>query len=425
MRAYILSIGDELISGLTVNTNAGWLAERLTELGIQAVEHVTVGDDLMWIVSATKEAIERVREDGVGGIVLMTGGLGPTEDDLTRQGLAAALNEELIEDPEAVLQIEAWFKSKGRIMSPSNRSQALRPRSAVCIENTDGTAPGLRVERDGVSVFVMPGVPREMREMFQRSVLPELKKKAGEVMTRTTKINTCGLGESLVGERIKDLMTRGGGGSGELLVGTTAHDGIVSVRIYATGRIEETLQMTERVRQVVLERLGEFVFSEGEQTLDREVGRLLLATKQTVAAAESCTGGLLAKCLTDLAGASGYFMRGWVTYANEAKEQELGVAKRLIETHGAVSEEVVRAMAEGARTRAETDFALAITGIAGPEGGSNEKPVGTVWIALAAKDRTLTRRYIFPGNREIIRLRAAQMALAMLRWKLLGVEGPE
>ena len=260
-----------------------------------------------------------------------------------------------------------------------------------------------------------------MRGMFGRSVLPELKERAGEVVTRMTKINTCGLGESLVGERIRDLMVRR---SGELLVGTTAHEGIVSVRIYATGRVEETMQMTERVRRVVMERLGMFVFGEGEQTLDREVGGLLLATGQTVATAESCTGGLLAKCLTDQPGASGYFMRGWVTYANEAKEQELGVAKRLIEAHGAVSEEVVRAMAEGARERAGTDFALAITGIAGPDGGSNEKPVGTVWIALAAKGGTFTRKSIFPGNRETIRLRAAQTAMTMLRWKLLGVEEP-
>jgi nicotinamide-nucleotide amidase len=259
-----------------------------------------------------------------------------------------------------------------------------------------------------------------MHEMFTRSILPAIREKTGETLTRVTKINTFGMGESILGEKIRDLMTRGANPS----VGTTVHDGIVSVRIYATGSPAQTAADTDRIRQVVQERLGSLIFGEDEATIEAATAELLKTRRFTISTAESCTGGLLAKLLTDIAGSSAYFMEGWVTYANAAKQDELGISSELIAAHGAVSELVAKAMAEGARRRSETDFGLATTGVAGPDGGSPEKPVGTVWIALAYPGGTLAQRFTFPGDRSAIRMRASQMALAMLRWHILGAKPP-
>ena len=414
MNASILSIGDELASGLTTNTNSAWLAQQLTALGINTTFHITVADQMTPIIEAIHASLEK------SDLLLITGGLGPTEDDLTRQGLAAALNEELVEDPDAVLLIEEWFKTRSRPMSASNRLQALRPLSASVIENTCGTAPGLRTTKGRTEIFVMPGVPREMQEMFNRLVLPKLQEQTGTTVTRLTKINTFGVGESILGEKIHDLMTRGANPS----VGTTVHDGIVSVRIYATGTPEFAAAETERIRGVVRERLGPLVYGEGETPLESAVADLLKDRRLTVATAESCTGGELARLFTNVPGSSIYFLRGWVTYANDAKEDELGVGPTLLQQHGAVSEEVARAMADGARRRAATDFGLSTTGVAGPDGGSTEKPVGTVWISLAHAAGTFAQRFIFPGDRAAVRSRASQMALAMLRWHILGEKPP-
>ena len=417
MRAVILSIGDELAAGLTVNTNASWLAQQLTAVGIRVDAHLTVGDALLPIVDAVRATLEQ-RPD----LLLISGGLGPTDDDLTRQALADALQEPLVEDPEAVIFLERWFAQKKRVMSPSNRLQAQRPVSAVCIENTAGTAPGLRIQKeDQPAIFVMPGVPQEMKEMFTLSILPRIQTLAdasddGRIVTLVTKINTFGIGESLVGERLKDLMVRGANPS----VGTTVHEGVVSVRIYATGTPADAQAMTDHVRLQVNERLGEMVFGENEETLETGLAGLLNAGRYTLATAESCTGGLLAKLLTDTPGSSGYFARGWVTYANDSKQDELGVPQALLAEHGAVSEEVARAMADGARKLARTDFALSTTGIAGPTGGTATKPVGLVYIALASAQGTWVREFNFPRERAAIRQRASHMAIALLRWRLLG-----
>lgn len=238
-----------------------------------------------------------------------------------------------------------------------------------------------------------------------------------------TKINTFGRGESIIGEAIRDLMLRDAG-TGNPVVGTSAHDGIVSVRIYATGRPAEATAMTEKIKRDVQSRLGPIVFGENDESLEGAVAGMLKEKRLTLATAESCTGGLLATLLTDIAGSSAYFLRGWVTYTNGAKAEELGVPPELITANGAVSEPVARAMAEGARKCAGSDFGIGITGVAGPEGGSEGKPVGTVWLALAGKEGTEVRQFIFPGDRKGVRLRAAQMALSMLRWRILGVAAP-
>lgn len=434
MNAILISIGDELTSGLTVNTNSSWLAGQLATLGIQTIAHVTVGDHLESIATAIRQACEQLEldapHDAPGGILLITGGLGPTEDDLTREGLADALQQQLTEDPDAMLHIERFFKSVNRPMSPSNRKQALRPHEASIIENTGGTAPGLRARKQQTEIFVMPGVPREMREMFANSILPALREIVETLhpasVTLAAKINTFGMGESALGEKIKDLMARKKADASPPFasVGTTVHDGIVSVRIYATGTRPQAEELTATLRTDLQTRLGALIFSDEEEPLETAVGKLLLQSRYTVATAESCTGGLIATLLTNMPGSSGYFLRGWVTYSNEAKHDELRVPQELIQRHGAVSEEVVRAMAAGAKHAAETDFALATTGIAGPDGGSPEKPVGTVWMALASPTGVEARKFIFPGTRQQIRLRAAQMSLAFLRWKLMGIAPP-
>ena len=448
MNAILLSIGDELVSGLTVNTNSAYLAEQLATLGIRTTAHITVGDELSAAAVAIREACEQLEFERTalappghkpGSVLIITGGLGPTEDDITRRALADALNQELVEDPDAMVQIERFFKMVNRPMSPSNRLQALRPHEATVLENLSGTAPGLHAKKDLIDIFVLPGVPREMREMFSAQVMPLLVKKIAilgdnPTVTRTLKINTFGRGESIVGEKIQDLMAREI--SPDILpavvktvVGTTVQDGIVSVRLYATGEPAQVDEALGRLRQVVYERLGALIFSEGEVSLEAAVAQLLRESKHTLATAESCTGGLLATLLTNTPGSSAYFLRGWVTYANTAKRDDLAIPAELIAKHGAVSEEVARAMAQSARKFAESDFALATTGIAGPAGGTPGKPVGTAWIALAsptdsAATPTFTQKYTFPGNRLQIRLRVAQMALALLRWRLLGVAVP-
>lgn len=412
MNATIVSVGDELVSGQTVNTNATWLSAQLAELGIVTSAHVTVGDALELIVPAIQQAA------ATSDVVLISGGLGPTEDDLTREAVAAALGEDLVADEEARKHLEAFFRRIKRPMTESNVKQAMRPKSAGCLENPQGTAPGLRTRIGKAEVFVMPGVPREMKAMFQTSIAPALGRHAGDQVVRVAKISTFGLGESLVGEKIKDLMVRGGNPA----VGTTVHDGIVSVRIYARGTAVAAAEMIASMSQTVRDRLGPIIFGEGDETLDSVVGRMLLEQKRTIATAESCTAGLLANMLTEAPGASAYFMRGWVTYSNQAKADELEISGELIGRHGAVSAEVATAMAEGACRLAGTEMGVGITGIAGPTGGTVEKPVGLVYIALAGSRRTVVKRTIFPGSRAQVRLRAAQMALSMIRWELMGVD---
>lgn len=426
MKAIVLSVGDELVSGLTVNTNSAWISQQLTAIGIKTSAHITVDDELGAISAAIKSACAGLSgtrgKAGEGDVLLISGGLGPTADDLTRDALAAALGDPLVEDAAALADLEAFFRARNRPMTLSNRVQALRPASAQCLTNTCGTALGLAAQLGATRIFVMPGVPREMKEMFTRSILPEIAGAGEEVgggrVTLACKINTFGLGESALGELIKDLMVRGANPT----VGTTVHEGIVSVRIYATGTRTEALAMTQRIREQVYQRLGVWVYGENDETLELVVNQLLQAQQKTLVTAESCTGGLLAQLVTAVPGASASFLRGWVTYANQAKIEDLQVPPELIAAHGAVSEAVARAMAQNARLKAGADLALATTGIAGPEGGTALKPVGTVWIALADARGVSAMGPIFPGTREQIRLRAAQMALAVLRWHLLGVD---
>jgi nicotinamide-nucleotide amidase len=418
MNAITLSIGDELVLGQTVDTNSAWLSRELAALGCDVSAHVTVEDDQQAIASAITDATQRC------DLLLISGGLGPTKDDLTRQALAVVLNQPLELSESWLRQMEKIFQRLGRVMAESNRAQALIPRGARMLGNTQGTAAG--IDADFISsgssrpcrIFAMPGVPAEMHAMFQRAVAPELASAGGGKVIRSRTLHTFGLGESTIGERLGELMNRSRNPS----VGTTVSGGGVSLRI--TSRASNRPETEEKLAATIAECnrvLGDLIYGSDEQTLPTVVAELLTrGTVLRVSTAESCTGGLLAKMLTDVPGSSRYFQRGWITYSNEAKSEMLGVPADVISSHGAVSEEVVRAMADGARGRSDADFSVAISGVAGPDGGTPAKPVGMVCIGLAHPAGVTVRTFKFPGDREMIRDRSAKMALTLLRYQLLG-----
>ncbi len=414
MNAHILAIGTELTLGQAVDTNSAWLAQQLAGIGIHTTRHVTVGDDLADITAEIRESAEAAE------LVLITGGLGPTPDDLTRDALAAAMGVELAFHAESFEQIAAYFRSRNRRMHERNRVQAMIPLGATPIENTRGTAPGLRARLGRANIFVMPGVPAEMKVMFERDLLPYLRERGGAVgviVQRT--LRSFGMAESEIGEKIADLMQRGRNPA----VGTSAADLVITIRINADGPTAEAAKaLAERDAAAVRERLGSYIFGEDDDRLETAVARLLIERRRTVSTAESCTGGLIAKRLTDIPGSSASFVQGFVTYANEAKTRLIGVPERLIAAHGAVSREVAGTMAEGCRRVSGTDYALAVTGIAGPTGGTPEKPVGLVYVALATPERTIVRELRVGENlsRWEIRDRAAKGAVNMLRLELVG-----
>jgi len=423
MRANILSVGNELVTGQVIDTNAAHIAGMLARHGVAVAEHCTVNDE----VAPIRDAI--VRLAGQCEVLVVTGGLGPTRDDLTRQGLAEAMGVDLFTDPQCLRDIEEHFRRRGWPMAESNRRQALMPRGAEALRNAVGTAPGMAARVGGCQVFVLPGVPGEMRHMLAEHVEPRLPGGGAVIVHRS--VHTFGLGESGVGAKIADLMDR----DANPTVGTTASAGMVSIRITARGDgAEHAEALAGGVIDEVTARLGELVVGADDQTMGAVVGRLLVERGATLAAAESCTGGLIGKMVTDVPGSSRYFLGGVVAYSNAVKQSLLGVPPELIDAHGAVSEPVAAAMAEGVRRSLGSDYGLAVTGIAGPDGGSEEKPIGTVCVALAgpgfgdlppgqaglspaAGSQTHTVR--LGGDREAVRLRAALNAMNMLRLELL------
>ncbi len=417
MKAFILSIGDELVLGQTIDTNSAWISQQLASAGCDIVAHKTVGDDQPMIEAAIREGSE------LAEAVVISGGVGPTEDDLTRQAIAAILGEPLELNAEWLAEMQRFFDRLGRPMPASNQIQAMIPRGAQMIWNTCGTAAGVRATVGNAQVFSMPGVPKEMKAMFARDVFPWIKERSGGAVILQRTLHTFGAGESTVAERLGSLMMR----QRNPRVGTTVSQGIVSVRINAH---YETLERAEAEMQTTVDQcriaLEERVFGQDDETLPLIVSRLLTSEEKarTVATAESCTGGLLAKMLTDIPGSSRYFRQGWITYSNEAKEHQLGVRRQTLEQNGAVSEPVVQEMAIGARELSGADFSLSVSGIAGPDGGTEAKPVGTVCIGFAYANGVVSRTFVFPGDREMVRDRSAKMALTILRYHLLGKSMP-
>jgi len=414
MEATIIAIGDELLLGKTVNNNAAYLSSRLAAAGIGTRRQIVVGDRDDEIVAALETA------KALTAVAVTTGGLGPTEDDRTLAAVASHLGRELVLHQPTLREIERRFARRGLTMPAVNVGQARVPAGARVLSNPLGTAPGLILEEEGFLLCLLPGVPAEMEYIFEHGFLPYLAKKgyAGERVFEKL-LHVTGLPESAVAERLAGVEIPPG-----LHLAYLPQTAQVDLRIWGTA--PEEASFAERARPAIAavrRELGEHIFGEDGASLEEVVGKLLAARGETVAVAESCTGGLLAKRLTDVPGASAWFLGGVVAYANEAKTALLGVPEETLATHGAVSEEVARALAAGARERFGATYALAATGIAGPSGGTAEKPVGLVCLALAGPDGEASATQTFGGGRAWVRRRASQYALELLRRRLQEGEG--
>ncbi len=417
LHAEILSTGDEVLNGEIVDSNAAHIARSLTEAGVAVLRHVTVGDNLSALADTFREAGKRT------DIVVVTGGLGPTSDDLTSEAAAMASNTPLLMDEASLAKIEAFFRQRNLPMKDSNRKQALFPEGAEPLDNPVGTAPGFTMTMGNARFYSLPGVPHEMKRMMHDQVLPQIKtiqgKEAVPEMTRV--ISTFGLPESDVDQRLRAFA----GSFPDLRLGFQVKYPGILLKVYAGKGNPKT--MKSRIDTAVAwicEQLGEYVVSRSGKNLAETVGDLLKVDRATLAVAESCTGGLISHWLTDVAGSSDYFLFSGVTYANRAKTNILNVPEEIIEKHGAVHEETVKAMALGARDAVGATYGLATSGIAGPSGGTEEKPVGTVCIGVAGPDGVYAKRRLFTfGGRLMNKQMFAAAALDLLRRYLLSPGG--
>jgi nicotinamide-nucleotide amidase len=407
--AEMIFTGDELLRGDAINTNQAYLGQRLLDLGIYTTHALSVADQLAAIVSAIRESLDRQPT-----VLVLSGGLGPTEDDLTREAAADALGRPLEHREELLELIRERFASRGFIMGESNRKQASLPQGASAIP-ISGTAPGFTVQQGDTLVVALPGVPWELKEMWEQTVEPILQNRAGSGSGHAVRrIRTFGIGESVAAEMLRELPWRGA----DVEIGTRAQlDGLtVILRGPAT---PQGVQQLDALQQRVVEILGDRVFGVGSDGLPEITGELLRRHRLRLAVAESCTGGLVAKRVTDVPGSSAYFVGGVTAYENSVKTEVLGIAAPLLTEHGAVSEQVAAAMADRVATLLDADCAVSTTGIAGPEGGSEQKPVGLVYVGSILRGDTEVERLRLFGRRDQIRERAAMAALDLLRRRLL------
>ncbi len=413
MKAEILATGDEIRSGALVDSNSAFISERLEESGIEVVRHTCVGDDLPLMVAALREIGNRA------DMAVVTGGLGPTSDDLTAEAAARAAGVGLTFSPTAFENVESFFKAFNRPMTESNRKQALLPEGSKLLVNPVGTAPGFSLKIERCLFFFLPGVPYEMRRMLAEHVIPEMLCLQGDAALhiRVKTITTFGLPESLAGEKVAGVEAAFPG----IKLGLRANFPQIQVKLY--GRDTDLALLDQRMAEAgqwTLERLGSNVISENGERMEAVVGRMLLERSASIGLAESCTGGLLAHWLTNVAGSSAYFRFSGVTYSNQAKIDVLGVSPETLERHGAVHEETAREMAEGARRAAGSTYGLSTSGIAGPDGGTKDKPVGTVCVGYAGPDRSFGRRFYFPFGKRLMNKQIFSMAaLDVLRKALL------
>ncbi len=415
LRAELVSIGTELLLGEIVDTNAAYMSQRLAEIGVDVHFRHTVGDNLGRIVSVLELAMSRSE------VVLICGGLGPTQDDLTRESIAEVTERPLVSDPEAEECLREFFARRGFTPTPNNLKQTTVPRGGELLDNHCGTAPGLYVEHDDKLLIAVPGPPAEMREMMQFQVLPRLRERLGDALSpvHTRVLRLTDIGESTLVSEIDDIIRE----QTDPTIAPYAAPGEVTLRLATKAGDECNAgrrldQMEARLR----ERVGRFVYGVDDETMEVAVGKALRESNAAVAVAESCTGGLIASRITDVAGSSEYFLGGVVAYADEVKQRVLGVPAETLAEFGAVSEETARAMVTGVRELYGSDYALATTGIAGPGGGTEAKPVGLVYVAVADDRGTECRRQNWPGTREQFKRRVSQNALNLLRKRILGIK---
>ncbi|MFU2421837.1 MAG: competence/damage-inducible protein A [Bacteroides sp.] len=413
MTAEIICVGTELLLGNIVNTNAAFLSEKLAYLGINCYFQTVVGDNRDRLLSVINTALSRA------DILIFSGGLGPTEDDLTKETVAEALGKKLIRDKWAEQEIADYFALRGRIPTDNNWKQADVIEGCEILYNKNGTAPGIFVSEGEKTVILLPGPPLELKSMFTDSVMPKLQQKCGQVFYSQT-VKIVGPGESSVETQILDMLNT----QENPTIAPYAKTGEVHLRVTARAKDEkEAREKTAPVVEELYRRFGNAVYTtDADETLEMALTKLLIKKKYTMTTAESCTGGMIAARMVNAPGVSAVLKSGFITYANEAKEELLGVSHDTLEKFGAVSRETAEEMAEGAVKAAHTDAAVAVTGIAGPDGGTKEKPVGLVYIGVNVRGNVEVREYHFSGSRQKIRESVTAAALTFLREKLLAFE---
>ena len=412
MKAETISVGTEILLGEIDDTNASYMCRRLAAIGVDVFHRHTVGDNLERLVQVLRSARRRAQ------IVLLCGGLGPTPDDLTREALAELTQRPLVAVPEAELTMHRFFQERGLTPTASNFKQCQVPRGGELLDNPVGTAPGVWLQHERNLFIAVPGPPPEMREMIDGQVLPRLRLRtdgAGVLWTRTLRL--VGVGESQVADTLADLLAA----QTDPSLALYASPAEVRVRL-AVKAPNELLaaQIFSPVEQELRKRLGPAVYGVDDETMEVAVGRALTAAGATLAVAESCTGGLIASRLTDVPGASRYFLAGYVTYSNDAKADVLRVSAEILQEHGAVSAACAEAMARGARERSGADYGASVTGIAGPGGGSPDKPVGLVFMGISDATGAVVERHLWPGSREQFKQRVSQMTLDLIRRRLIS-----
>ncbi|MBN1354621.1 MAG: competence/damage-inducible protein A [Candidatus Omnitrophica bacterium] len=409
MRAEIISVGTELLLGHIVNTNASFLSKRLASLGIDVYHHITVGDNPIRLADALNEALTR------SGIIITTGGLGPTVDDITLRTIGSAMSRAMVFEKKIAKYIKLYFKKSNIRKIPKDAlRQAYVPRGALWFENKVGTAPAILIPHGKKIIVSLPGPPRELVPLFEKSIIPYLRKKgfAGNWIIKTRTIKISGFAEVDVNNAVKDLLSMGP----YTTLGIYAHLGEAHLKITSKAKNEKTADREiKKVEAIIRKRLGNYVYGADNETLESVVGEMLTKKKLICAVAESCTGGLISNMFTNVSGSSKYFKMGIIAYSNTAKVELLGVPEEKIEKYGAVSKEVALSMAEGIKKVSGADISLATTGIAGPTGGTTKKPVGLVYIAAIGYKLKMVKKYRFSGNREEIKLQTSISALNLIR----------
>ncbi len=412
MKAEILAVGTELLMGQIVNTNAQYISSKLPEAGVSVYYHSVVGDNPNRLRESLELAIKRCE------VVITTGGLGPTLDDLTKEVISDICGRKLVLHEESLEDIKAFFKKLGREMTHNNEKQAYMPENSIILRNNNGTAPGCILEFGEKIIVMLPGPPSEMKPMFDDYVLPYFVEKSNYLI-ESRFLRIFGIGESAMETRIIDLID----GQTNPTIATYAKEGEVTIRVSA--RVEpgeEPQLLLQPVIEEIKKRAGDCLYSEEDKTLDQVATELLLENNLTIATAESCTGGLISETITNIPGVSSIFMGGAVTYSNESKEEYLRVKKETLQSFGAVSRETALEMAEGIRSRLKTDIGVSVTGIAGPGGGTPDKPVGLVYVGLASEKGAITKELRLLGNRKRIRTITALNVFDMIRRHVLGLE---
>jgi nicotinamide-nucleotide amidase len=414
MNAEIIAVGTELLLGQIANTNAQYISQELSNLGINVFYHTVVGDNPKRLEDTFKSALKR------SDMIIFTGGLGPTKDDLTKETIANTLGLKLAVNEESLKRLNSYFEKMNRAMTENNKKQTYLPETSIALQNDNGTAPGCIIDKNDKIVIMLPGPPREMKPMFRNGVLPHISNKTSCVL-RSKVLRFFGIGESSLDDQLSDLIDS----QTNPTIAPYAQLGEVVLRITGRGKDEkEAISLIVPVEEEIRNRLGKFIYGEGDENSLAEVtAKMLINNNVKIGTAESCTGGLLAKTLTDIPSISATFSRGLVTYSNESKMELLGVRKDTLEIYGAVSKETAIEMAEGLVKNSDIELAVSITGIAGPDGGTEEKPVGLVFLGFATKEKSWVKEIRNVGNRDRIRKITVLHALDSIRKYILEKNG--